>query len=111
VDFLFPDRPRENDPPWRVAPETLTAIDIHFWDWILWLAQKDRREPDGTAGRLAQMYKLMLGPMGVQDIPTSISAAVAAYVRTREELERQFAVDVSRRLGHDVLERLRAVGY
>src|SRR5437868_9558629 len=43
IDLLFPDVPRSSNPPWRAGPDTLAAMDAHFWDWTLWLVSKRRR--------------------------------------------------------------------
>src|SRR4029453_11981063 len=42
VDLVFPSEQREGAPAWEVTPDTLEAIDRHFWDWALWLEQKRR---------------------------------------------------------------------
>ena len=43
VDLFADDRPRTNEPPWQPQTDNLTAIDAHFWDWILWLGGKQLR--------------------------------------------------------------------
>lgn len=35
VDLFMGDRSRVNEPPWQPQPDNLSAIDSHFWDWIL----------------------------------------------------------------------------
>jgi hypothetical protein len=103
VDLLFLDQARDVAPPWRPAPETLEAIDRHFWDWIVWLEQK---RTGGSEERLAallqDMQRLMLGPMGVADTPASISDAVAAYTTARGRLEHEYGFAVPRDLEADV---------
>jgi hypothetical protein len=107
VDFLFPDRPLQNDEPWGVSAETLPAIDTHFWDWILWIRQKQERDPERVPELLAQMHRLMLGPMAVEAVPQTVDGALAAYVAARDALERRYDVRVDRRLEHEVLARVR----
>ncbi|HEY4562487.1 MAG TPA: hypothetical protein VIJ36_05880, partial [Thermoanaerobaculia bacterium] len=79
VDFLFLDRPNPPAPPWRVSPETLPAIDDHFWDWILWLASKLGR-PGLVAEQLRLMHSHLLGPLGLQQPPRTPADALAAYL-------------------------------
>ena len=103
VDLIFPSEKRDWAPAWDPRPDTLEAIDTHFWDWILWLEQKRR------GGREAQfeksfgdMFELMLRPLGVAARPRSVGGAVAAYVRARTELEARLGVAVPRRLEREV---------
>jgi hypothetical protein len=103
VDVIFPDQPRSWSSAWEVSPETLEAIDRHFWDWILWLEQKRRGGHAQIVGKsLDDMYELMLRPLGVERRPASIRAAMAAYVDARSAREREFALTVSRRLEQEV---------
>jgi Nucleotidyltransferase domain len=103
IDLLFPSEHRSWSPPWTPSPETLEAIDLHFWDWILWLEQK-RRGGKGELLRknLGDMHELMLGPMAVASEPKTVSAAIGAYVKARDELEERFGVSVPRDLEHEV---------
>jgi hypothetical protein len=104
VDLIFPDEPYESLPPWTVTAETLDGIDQHFWDWILWLASKREKGQDELVGReLAKMRDHLLGPLGVDRVPSSIEAAVERYRSARDEREREFGVEVSRRREREVL--------
>jgi Nucleotidyltransferase domain len=104
VDLIFPDEPYESIPPWTVTAETLDGIDQHFWDWILWLASKREKGQDELVGReLAKMRDHLLGPLGVDRVPSSIEAAVERYRSARDEREREFGVEVSRRREREVL--------
>jgi hypothetical protein len=102
VDFLFPEESRAWSRPWAPSAETLEAIDRHFWDWILWLEQKRRGGRLDLHERLADMHRLMLGPMGAPRPPASVPEAVAAYTDARDELERRFATSIPRRLEAEV---------
>ena len=112
VDLLFPDHPRAWSGAWVAGSGTLVAIDKHFWDWILWLAQKaEHGERALLRDRLRDMHRLMLGPLGVDEPPHTIDDAIGTYLRARETNERRFGVRVDRRLGEEVLSRLRRHGY
>jgi hypothetical protein len=103
IDLLFVNQPREWSPAWDPSPETLEAIDRHFWDWILWLEQKRRGgRPEVTAKSLRDMYELMLRPMGVPAEPRSLPAAIDSYLDARGELERAFDMRLPRDLEHEV---------
>jgi hypothetical protein len=104
VDLIFPDEPYESLPPWTVTADTLDGIDQHVWDWILWLASKREKGQDELVGReLAKMRDHLLGPLGVDRVPSSIEAAVERYRSARGEREREFGVEVSRRREREVL--------
>ena len=104
VDLIFPDEPYESLPPWTVSPETLDGIDQHFWDWILWLASKREKRQDELVRReLIKLRDHLLGPLGVDRVPSSIEAAVEGYRSARDEREREFGIEVSRRREHEVL--------
>jgi hypothetical protein len=103
VDLLFPGERREWSPPWDASPQTLEAIDRHFWDWILWLEQKRRGgNMEALANGLHDLHRLLLRPMGVARKPATVAAATGAYVTAREGLERRFDVIVSRALEREV---------
>lgn len=103
VDLIFPDEPQEWAPPWRAGPETLGAIDAHFWDWALWLDQKAHGpRADSLGQELARLHELLLAPLGVAAVPASVPAAVAQYLVARARLERAFGTTVPRRLEAEV---------
>ena len=103
IDLMFPSRRREWSPAWDPSPETLEAIDRHFWDWILWLEQKRRGGRPGVfAKSLRDMFKLLLAPMGVEEEPRALPEAVRGYLDARVELERRFGVTVPRELEREV---------
>jgi hypothetical protein len=107
VDLIFPDEPFESLPPWIVSAETLDGIDQHFWDWILWLASKrEKREDELVRRELIKLRDHLLGPLGVDRVPGSIGAAVEGYRAARDEREREFGVEVSRRREREVLPLL-----
>jgi hypothetical protein len=99
VDLIFPDRKQAWAPPWEPAAETLAAIDMHFWDWILWLEQKRRSgKAEALAKSLGDMHDLMLEPMGAEAPPTSVDEAVEVYLALRGQLEGRYGISVPRTL-------------
>ncbi|WP_235834097.1 nucleotidyltransferase domain-containing protein [Actinomadura logoneensis] len=109
VDLLFRDVPRRPAGPWRVGPDTLPAVDAHFWDWILWLISKrDRGMDDRVRGELLTMSGHLLRPLGVQAVPRTLEEAVAGYVRARDRLETRYGHRVPRRLEEEVLPLVHA---
>ena len=103
IDFLFLDEKRAWAPPRQPSPETLEAIDQHFWDWIVWLEQKRTGgKQELLTSSLHDMYTLMLEPMGVATEPTSVADAVAAYTGARDRLEQRYGVTVPRDLDNEV---------
>ena len=111
VEYLFLDHAQDAFPPRVPGPDTLAAIDTHFWDWTWWLATKEHiGRDDLLAEHLPQMHGHLLGPLGVRNVPESIDAAIAAFVARRDELERRYGVTVPRALEQEVrggLERIR----
>jgi hypothetical protein len=104
VDLIFPGEPYESLPPWTVTPDTLDGIDQHFWDWILWLASKrEKGQDDLVRSELLKMHDHLLGPLGMDRVPRSIEATVERYRSARDERERAFGVEVSRRREREVL--------
>jgi hypothetical protein len=109
VDLIFPGEPYESRPPWTVTAETLDGIDQHVWDWILWLVSKrERREDELVQRELVKMHDHLLRPMGVNQVPRSIEAAVERYRSARDERERAFGIQVTRRREREVLPVLSA---
>jgi hypothetical protein len=110
VDLIFPGEPYESLPPWTVTPDTLDGIDQHFWDWILWLASKRERGKDELVRlELDKMSAHLLRPLGVEAAPGSIDAALEGYRTARDEREREFGVEISRRREREVLPAI-AIG-
>jgi hypothetical protein len=111
VDLIFVAETMEERPPWRSSPESLAQIDAHFWDWILWLAQKTRGGKTALVTQeLAKMHGYLLAPLGVTRPPRSIADALHLYRTARGEREREFDVSVPRDLERAVQRRLQAAG-
>jgi hypothetical protein len=99
VDLIFPDHAHSDEPPWEPSARNLRAIDMHFWDWILWLRGKAARGKTSVVAReLEKLFDHLLAPLGVQAKPMSIGDALAAYLVARDQAEARFAVRVPREL-------------
>ncbi|MQY04307.1 nucleotidyltransferase domain-containing protein [Actinomadura macrotermitis] len=109
VDLIFPEVPRSWNRPWRVGPDTLPAMDAHFWDWTLWLVSKRRHGmADRVRGELLKMSGHLLEPLGVTVVPRTLEEAADRYVRARDRLERRYGLRIPRRLQEEVLPLVRA---
>lgn len=98
IDLVF-EEPHEREPPWRPSPETLPAIDTHFWDWTLWLTGKAYAgRAELVRAELAKMSVHLLGPLGVGQVPATIGDAVRRYRIARDRLEAAYGVAVPRQL-------------
>jgi hypothetical protein len=107
IDLIFFHETVPQRPPWRVGPDTLAALDAHFWDWILWLAAKRAGGRDELVrGELKKMQGFLLGPLGVDAAPETIAEAVGAYLSASGEAERRFGMEVPRALRDEVLPAL-----
>jgi hypothetical protein len=107
IDLIFSHETVPHRSPWRVGPDTLAALDAHFWDWILWLAAKRARGRDELVrDELRKMHGFLLGPLGVEASPTTIEDAVGAYLSTSGQAERRLGMEVPRALRAEVLPAL-----
>lgn len=108
VDLFPGDRPHAIEPPWRTRPGNLSQIDAHFWDWILWLAAKVLRDQvELVDAELQKLETNLLGPLGAETAPSSVSEAVDQFLDLRRITEQRFNIVVDRRLGEEVVARLR----
>jgi hypothetical protein len=103
VDLIFPDEPHAHEPPWVPRADNLDALDAHFWDWMLWLRAKEAAgKTDVVATELGKLFDHLLGPLGVEQMPSSIGEAVAVYRTARGEVEERLGHVVSRDLEAEV---------
>jgi hypothetical protein len=110
VEYLFLDEVQDARPPMRPSPETLAAINTHFWDWMWWLITKaSAGRQDLVAEHMPQMYAHLLEPMGIAAVPPSIDAAIVAFVARRDALEQEYGICLPRALEDEVLEGKRRV--
>lgn len=111
VDLLL-DLAHAPESPWHVDASTLTAIDEHFWDWLLWIAAKDLKHRDELVrGELVKMSRHLLHPMGVTRIPANVESACSRYRRARTKHETQLGLAIGRRLEREVVRGLRRHRY
>jgi predicted nucleotidyltransferase len=111
VEYLFLDEVQEARPPLRPGPETLAAINTHFWDWTWWLTTKAAAGHDDlVADHLPQLYDYVLRPMGIATEPAGIDEAIAAFVARRDALEDEYGVRLERALEDEVLAGKSRVG-
>ena len=101
VDVIFDGLSQDRQPPWTVDATTLTGIDAHFWDWVLWLASKaDAGKTDVVQSELAKMHEHLLAPLGTA-APTSLLDAVRSYRSALAYWEKRLGISVDRRLAHE----------
>jgi hypothetical protein len=110
VEYLFLNERQDPVPPVRPSPETLGAINTHFWDWIWWLITKDAAgRQDLVTEHLPQLRAHLLRPMGIVEAPDSVDAAIAAFVARRDALEREYGIAIPRALEDEVCAGSRRV--
>jgi hypothetical protein len=106
VDLLF-GRPHPIAPPWLVTAATLRPIDVHFWDWALWLGSKQLAgRDDAVAAQLGKMHAHLLRPMGVAAVPVSLGQAIDVYRAARDNREKAFRCRIPRAAETTVLPSL-----
>lgn len=107
VDLILPDEPRVEDPPWRPEPDSLAALDAHFWDWTLWLRSKQAAgKAERVEAELQKLFHHLLLPLGADRPPSSVAEAVEMYLPLRERAERELGVTVPRELEREVAPAL-----
>jgi len=110
VDLIFPDVPHDHEPPWVVDSSTLSGIDEHFWDWVLWLTSKvDAGKESLVEAELITMHEHLLAPLGIPAPSVSLRDAVKRYIAARDSWARRFGVVVDRRVEQEVLPIVEAV--
>ena len=103
LEYLFLDESQEAMPAPQPGPDTLGAINTHFWDWIWWLITKDAAgRHDLVAEHMPQLHAHLLSPLGVESVPAGIDEAIAAFVARRDALERDYGVSVPRALEEEI---------
>ena len=109
IDLIVADRPNpEPIDAWTANAETLPRLDLHFWDWTLWLAAKQVRGDTALVRKeLDRMQETLLGPLGSNEAPSDIADSIGRYDLHRAQQEQEFGVSVDRRLGEQVRTRLR----
>lgn len=107
VDLFPVGAYRPLQPPWQPQPESLAAIDQHFWDWLLWLGSKSlRAETELVVEELKKMHWFLLGPMGAEQAPMSLQDAASSYLAVRTEVSARLGVRADEELGRQVIDAL-----
>ena len=110
IEYLFLTRSQEPLPALTPGPDTLAAINTHFWDWIWWLSTKASiGRTDLVAEHMPQLYERLLRPLGVPGIPDSIPAAAEAFIACRDVLEHEYNLNIDRALENEVLQGITRV--
>ena len=103
VDLLFLAEPHQVEPPWVVSGETLEPIDRHFWDWFLWLSSKVAAgKSELVSAELDKMWRHLLGPLGIEEPPSTLDTALSSYLPARQAAEAELGVEVPRRLEREM---------
>jgi hypothetical protein len=103
IEYLFLDQSQDPVPALEPGPETLEAINTHFWDWIWWITTKASiGRSDLVTEHLTQLHAHLLRPMGIHDVPVSIDAAIEVFAARRDALEQEYGVSVDRGLEDEV---------
>jgi hypothetical protein len=111
IDLIF-DRPHQPKPPWAVNSDTITQINSHFWDWILWIASKQIRGiPDMATSELEKMFAHLLAPLGCIRSPDSVEEAIREYLAALEKQESVLHVKVDPTLATEVTNGLITMGF
>jgi hypothetical protein len=104
VDLIFADVPHEHDPPWVVNGSTLSGIDDHFWDWVLWLTSKVAAGKDSlVAAKLSTMHDHLLTPMGIPAPTTSLRDVVEQYISARDVWAERLGLVVDSSVEYEVV--------
>jgi predicted nucleotidyltransferase len=111
VDFIFKE-PHRKRPRYLAGPTTLARMDVHFWDWTIWLAAKEAAgRTEFVASELRKMHDYLTGPLGVPEVPSTLVGAVRTYLRARDRAEGRFGQPIDRRLSEEALRFLTRAGY
>jgi hypothetical protein len=102
LDLIF-NEAHKTEPPWQPSADNLDAIDLHFWDWALWLRSKQARgKTDLVQHELGKLTEHILSPMGVELRPASLNDAVVSYLVARHRLEGRFGASVPTALEREI---------
>jgi predicted nucleotidyltransferase len=103
VEYLFLDETQEAMPAPVPGPDTLPAINTHFWDWTWWIATKQAAGRDDlVAEHLPQLHGHLLRPLGIEAVPRDLGESISAFVARRDALEREYGVSVDRALEAEI---------
>ena len=111
IDFIF-ETPHDPLPPYDPAPDTLRQMDVHFWDWTIWLVAKAvSRIYRLVRSELRKMHRYLLSPLGVKRVPSTLEEAVRSYLGSRARAEERNATRVDDRLTLEAHRFMAGAGY
>jgi len=111
VDICF-DFLQQQQPPWVINSDTISQVNSHFWDWILWIASKEASgKKDILIKELEKMYDYLLAPLGCLRSPGSVEEAVGAYLVAFRRQISLLNAEVDQTLEIEVLKGLRDRGF
>lgn len=111
VDLIF-DRPHQEEPPWVINSDTMALVNSHFWDWILWIANKEARGMKNMVREeLEKMYTYLLAPLGCTRSPGSVEEAVRDYLVAFGRQKSLFDIEVDPALEKEVIKGLSMMGF
>ena len=107
VDLVIVGRPHAFESAYVPSAQNLEAIDMHFWDWMLWLRSKPLANRELHETELKKLFVHLLAPLGVESVPGSVGEAVVSYVDARSRAEARLGVKVPRSLEEEVAPALK----
>jgi predicted nucleotidyltransferase len=111
VDICF-NHLQQQQPPWVINSDTITQVNSHFWDWILWIASKEASgKKDMSAKELEKMYHYLLVPLGCKVSPSSVEEAVRDYLAAFRCQKRLLNAEADQVLETEVIKGLRNRGF
>ena len=111
VDICF-DFLQQQRPPWVINSDTISQVNSHFWDWILWIASKEASgKKDMSVKEFEKMYDYLLAPLGCSKSPGSVEEAVRVYLVAFRRQNIQLNTEVDQALEIEVIKGLRKMGF
>jgi predicted nucleotidyltransferase len=111
VDICF-DLLQQQRPPWVIDSDTISQVNSHFWDWILWIASKEASgKKDLSVKEYEKMYHYLLAPLGCLRSPDSIEEAVRVYLAAFRRQKSLLNAEVDQTLETEVIKGLRDRGF
>jgi len=111
IDICF-DILQKQRPPWVIDIDTISQVNSHFWDWILWIASKEvSGKKDISVKEFEKMYDYLLAPLGCSRSPNSVEEAVRVYLAAFRRQKSLLDAEVDQALETEVIKGLRDRGF